>query len=233
MVVVLVALPAALLAHFLPGYVGADDFSGTLWHGSAGKLTVNARDAGALEWRIHPLAMLGLRVSADLHWVMVGFVADASADVDRHGLAAHDIHGGGPVEDLGALGFAAGWHGQSSFRFSQLKVKFEDHRIVPLSAVGELGVDRLGSPQVAGGADLGGYVLHVADATAELNDTGGPLQVQAIIHFSAQERTGLLSGTIRARSGAPAALADQVRQLEQMHARDGQGRIPVELEFTL
>ena len=94
---------------------------------------------------------------------------------------------------------------------------------------------------MADGESLGGYVLHVADgaitpdadATAELNDTGGPLQVEAVIHFSAKEHTGLLSGTLKERPGAPAALLDQLRQLEQMHARDARGRIPVDLEFTL
>jgi hypothetical protein len=239
--VALVALPASLLRYFLPDMVRADDFSGSLWHGSAGKISVNSRTAGALEWRIHPFSLLGLRLSADVHWVMVGFVADAAVIVDRHGLAAHDIHGGGPIDDLGVLGLATSWHGLSRLDFSGLELKFDESGVTLRSAVGEFGVEGLASPQIAGGADLGGYQLHVAsgailpngDATAELHDTGGPLQVQAVIHFSAKERTGLLSGTIKERAGATAALREQVKQLEQMHARDAAGRIPVELEFTL
>src|SRR5271154_5084465 len=49
--VILAALPASIVTHFLPPGVRAEDFSGSIWHGSAGRLRVNARDAGALEWR--------------------------------------------------------------------------------------------------------------------------------------------------------------------------------------
>ena len=66
---VLLVLPASLVARFLPPQILAEDFSGTLWHGSAGKLTVNSRNAGACEWHIHPLALLALALDADIHWV--------------------------------------------------------------------------------------------------------------------------------------------------------------------
>ena len=99
----------------------------------------------------------------------------------------------------------------------------------------------LASPQVAAGADLGGYSLHFADsaitpdsdATAELTDTGGPLALDAVIRFSVKERRGMLSGTVKERADAPAALRSQLDDLAQLHARDAQGRIPVDLEFTL
>src|SRR3974390_2734440 len=101
---VVAALPASVIAHFLPPEVIAEDFSGSLWHGSAGRIHFKGRDAGALEWWLHPAALLGLAVNANLHWVKVGFVVDAAVDVDRHGYAAHDIKGGGPIEDLSDLG---------------------------------------------------------------------------------------------------------------------------------
>ncbi len=49
--VVVAALPASLVARFLPPWIHAEDFSGSIWHGSAGKISVDSRDAGALEWR--------------------------------------------------------------------------------------------------------------------------------------------------------------------------------------
>ncbi len=238
--VAVIALPASLVNRFLPASVRADDFSGSLWHGSAGKITFNSRDAGAMEWRIHPWSLLALVLSADVHWVMVGFVADASAEVDRHGLAARNIEGGGPIEDLGAVGIASGWHGLTNFKFSELKLEFGGGPLTLLSAVGQISVSDLASAQVANGANLGGYTLHSAndaitpntDAAAELTDTGGPLQVQATIHFSAKDHTGLLSGTVKERPDASEALRTQLNQLSQLHARDAQGRIPVDLEFT-
>jgi hypothetical protein len=239
--VVVIALPASLVKRFLPPSVVADDFSGSLWHGSAGKISVDSHDAGAVEWRIHPLSLLTLQLAADVHWVMVGFVADAGVAVGRHGLVAHDVQGGGPIEDLSTVGIASGWRGLTNFKFSELTIKFGDGPLTVQSAVGELNVSELSSSQVADGSDLGGYALRLAndaitptgDATAHLTDTGGPLQVQAEIHYLAKERTGLLSGTVKERPGAPEALRAQVDNLAQMHARDAEGRLPVDLEFTL
>jgi hypothetical protein len=244
--VLVIALPASLLKRFLPPSMGAEDFSGSLWHGSAGKITANARDLGALEWRLHPWSLLSLTLSADLHWVKVGFVADGTADVTRQGLTLQNLQGGGPIEDLGDLGIALGWHGTAGFKFGQLKAAFANatpgsEPVTLVSAVGDVTVSNLSSPQVADGADLGGYALHVADgaitpdadATAELSDTGGPLEVKATIHLSANGHTGMLSGTVKERSDAPPALRGQLDNLTQLHARDAQGRIPVDLEFTL
>ena len=239
--VAVIAVPASLVVRFLPPFISAEDFSGSLWHGSAGRIVVNGRDAGAVEWHLHPWSLLRLSVSADLHWVKGGFVADGTADVHREGFALHAVEGDGPVEDLADLGVAAGWHGMASFKFTQLKGVFAGGAATLVSAVGDVSVSKLAYPQIADGADLGGYVLHAADgaitpdadATAELTDTGGPLEVHATIHFTAKDHTGTLSGTVRERAGAPPALLAQVDTLTQLHARDGQGRVPVELEFTL
>jgi hypothetical protein len=242
--VILFALPASMIKRFLPPSVRAEDFSGSLWHGSAA-LTVNSHGAGALEWRIHPWSLLTLTVATDLHWVDVGFVADASADIDRHGLSLRNAQGGGPVEDLAGLGVLQGWRGTAAFKFTRLKVVFGGgaaaNEASLVSAVGEVNVSDLASSQVADGADLGGYALHIAngaitpdaDAAAELSDTGGPLEVQATIHFSTSGRSGTLSGTVKERADAPPALRSQLSNLAQLHARDAEGRIPVDLEFTL
>ncbi len=241
LVVILFTLPASMIKRFLPPAVAADDFSGTLWHGSAGTLAVNSRNVGAIEWRIHPASLLALTLSADLHWVKVGFVADGSIDVDRYAVTVRNAAGGGPIEDLSDIGITAGWHGTANFKFSELKLAAAGGSTRLSSAMGDVIVSGLASPQVAGGADLGGYALHVAnaaiapgaDAAAELTDTGGPLEVEAAIHFSTKDNTGMLSGTIKERADVPPALRSQLDDLAQLHARDAQGRLPVDLEFTL
>src|ERR1700733_7482956 len=119
--VIVTALPASVIAHFLPPSVRAEDFSGSIWHGSAGKISVDARDAGALEWRLHPAALLGMAAAADVHWVKVGFVVDAAVRIDRQGLTAHGVKGGGPIEDLRDFGVAPGWRGIATINFSELK----------------------------------------------------------------------------------------------------------------
>ncbi len=234
--VVICAVPASVVTRFLPPEVHAEDFSGSIWHGSAGKISVDAHDAGALEWRLHPAALLGMQVSADVHWVKVAFVVDAAVNVDRQGFSAHAVKGGGPIEDLRDFGVASGWRGMADIDFSELKSDL----VKPLAAVGDIKVSNLTSAQIAQGADLGGYDLRLAagavaadgSMTAQLTDTGGPLDVKAVISLSAKERTGILTGTLRERPEATAALRSDLEGIVQLRGRDPQGRIPVDLEFT-
>ena len=235
--VIVVELPASIVAHFLPPTVHAEDFSGSLWHGSAGKFSVIGRDAGALEWRLHPAALVGMAVAADVHWVKVGFVVDGALKLDRQSLTAHDVKGGGPIEDLRDLGVAAGWRGTADISLTDLKLDLGK----PRSAVGDIRVSNLSAPQIADGADLGSFELRLpagavdgnGNVSAQLNDKGGPLDVQALVHYAATEHTGLLTGTVRERPGAPPALLSQLQNLTQLRGRNPQGRIPVDLEFSL
>jgi hypothetical protein len=231
-----VALPAAAIGYFLPHQVRAEDWSGTVIHGAAGKLSVNARDAGAIEWRLHPLALLRAGVVVDIRWVKVGFVIDGTAEIDRHGITARDIRGGGPIESLADIGVAAGWRGTATVNFGELKSDF--HK--PLSLVGRIEAANISSAGIAAGADLGSYVLELpagavapdGSISAKLNDAGGPIEVEAQIHFSPTERTGLFSGTFKERPEAPPALRAELQNVAQLRPRDPQGRFPVELEFS-
>lgn len=233
---IVATLPASLIARFLPAGMRAEDFSGNIWHGSAGKISINGRDAGALEWWLHPLPLLGMTVAVDLHWVKIGFVADAAVTLDRHGFSARAVKGGGPIGDLRDFGVAPGWRGIAELDFSELRGDFSK----PLAAVGDVRVSNLTSAQFAGGADLGGYDLHLpqgavdaaGNVTAQLTDTGGPLDLQAVVRYSAKERTGMLSGTLRERAGASPALLGEINNLSQLRGRDPQGRIPVDLELA-
>jgi len=234
--VIVATLPASLLAHALPPTIHAEDFSGSLWHGSAAKITVNARDAGALEWQLHPAALFGLAMAADLHWVKAGFALDAYVRIDRRGITAHGIQGGGPIEDLRDFGVPAGWHGTVGINISRLEADYSKI----LAAAGDVQVTNLESAQVARGENLGSYDLNFPDdsiapdgsATAKLTDRGGPVQVQALIRLSPQQRTGMLSGTVMARAEASPALRKELDDFSQLRGRDSQGRIPVEVEFN-
>jgi hypothetical protein len=235
--VIIAALPASIVTRFLPPSIRAEDFSGSLWHGSAGKITIDARDAGALEWRLQPASLLGMAVAVDVHWVKIGFVIDAAVTVDRRGVSARDLKGGGPIEDLRDLGVAPGWRGTATVNISDLQGDLGK----PQAAVGVIQVSNLTSTQVADGAALGGYELRLApgavaadgSAVAQINDTGGPLDVQAVIHYSANERTATLSGSLRERPDAPPQLRSQIDRLVQLRGRDPQGRVPLDFEFKL
>jgi hypothetical protein len=234
--VVIFVLPASLAARFIPAQIHAEDFSGTLLHGAAGKISINARDAGAIEWQVHPLSLLRLAMVADIHWVNVGFLIDGTAELKPSGFAAHDIKGGGPLEDLQTLGFAAGWKGSAALSFTAIKGTFAKLE----AAEGKIDVANISAPTIAEGSDLGSYELLLGpesiapDGTisATLNDKGGPLEAQAQIRFSPATRTGMLSGTLKERPEASPALRNQLNNLSQLRPRDAAGRFPVELEFT-
>lgn len=238
--IVVCVLPASIIARILPAAIRAEDFSGSLWHGSAGRLTAAGRPAGAIEWQIHPLALLGLHVTADIHWVKGGFVLDGAADLSRGHLAATHIAGGGPLEDLRDLGLQPGWRGTADVRIREVTADWTAAGAAVRTAVGDIALSDVSARQIAGGADLGGYLLAFDDAggaaqgplTARLTDTGGPLAVDADISISPAERRGLLSGTLKERADAPPALRDQVADLARFHARDAQGRVPVEFELS-
>jgi hypothetical protein len=241
-VVVVCVLPASLITRFLPSTVQAGDFSGSIWHGSAGRITVNDRPAGALEWEIHPLALLRSHLAMDLHWVKGGFVLDGSADCTRARLAASGITGGGPVEDLKDFGLGAGWRGTAGVRITELTADLSGTGAMLTSAIGDVTVSDVSSPQIASGTNLGGYDLRFNDPsgassgddiTATLTDTGGgPLAVNATLQLSMKTRSGIFSGTVKERQDIPPALRSQVDNLAQLHARDAEGRLPVDLELT-
>jgi Type II secretion system (T2SS), protein N len=232
----IMALPASVAARFMPAQVQAEDFSGSLLHGAAGKIRIHARDAGAIEWQVHPLALLRLAIVADIHWVKVGFLIDGTAELKVGSFAAHDITGGGPIEDLQTLGFAEGWKGTAKLTIAAVKGTFNKLE----AAVGKLDVANISSLGVAEGSDLGSYELQLGpqsiapdgSISATLNDTGGPVEAQAQIRFSPAARTGMLSGTLKERAEASPALRNQLSNLSQLHPRDASGRFPVELEFT-
>jgi hypothetical protein len=234
--VLIATLPASSLAHFLPRSVHAEDFSGSVWHGSAGRITVNGRDAGALEWRLHPADVFALGVAADLHWVKAGFELGANARIDPQGFALRDLKGGGPIEDLSGLGVATGWHGTAAVAIHELKVVHS--RI--LAVAGDIQVTNLASARAAKGAALGDYDLNFPEgavgldggATAKLTDRGGPIEMQALVRLSPAERMGTITGTVMARADAPQAVRSELDSLSQLRGRDPQGRISVDLEFT-
>ncbi len=235
LIFVVSALPAAVVVHFLPPYLKASDLSGSLWHGSAGHVIVNGRDAGSLEWRLHPASLLSLAVDSELHWVKVSFVVDGTARFGLHSVRA-TLRGGGPIEDLADLGVAPGWRGVAAVAVRNLVFNYST-----LSALaGDVSVSDLASAQLGAGAPLGNYQLHFADdavgadgsVTGTLKDLGGPLRIQGTLRLSQTPLGGTVSATVREGADIAPALRSQLDSLAQMRGRNRDGSIPVDLEFT-
>ena len=187
--------------------VHAEDFSGSLWHGSAGKISVNARDAGALEWRLHPAALLGMAVAADLHWVKVGFVLDGCRQhrsarrqrARRQGRRTHRRSA-----RFGRRGGMAR-HGGHQFqrtedRFCQAAGRRRRPPSVESHVARKSPTARIWEATICGCA--AGAVDGDGNVTAQLTDTGGPWMCRPS-SLSAKERTGILTGTLRERPERP------------------------------
>jgi len=233
---VIVALPAALVPRFLPPSVQAADLSGSIWHGSMGKITVSGRDAGSLEWRLHPASLVTLAPTAELHWVKAGFVVDGTAQLDRRAIHASAIRGGGPVDDLADLGVPPGVHGSAEIALREIASDYS--RIT--AVVGDVEVSDATSAQIGDGSPLGNYVLHFGEdavaadgsVTGNQKDLGGPFHVQGILKISPAGHVGTVSATVGEGAGITPAMRSELNSLAQMRGRDRYGRIPVDLEFT-
>lgn len=240
-VVLAALLPASVITRFLPPEVKAADFSGSVWHGSAGRLRILGREAGALEWRLHPAALLHLGLDAELHWVQAGFVLDGRVQSSGHDLTLSNVEGGGPVEDLQGLGVPAGLRGIATIHAERLQANLAAPEPVAKSLVGTLQLADTSLASVAGGADLGGYAFDLANPTVapgaelvgHLHDTGGPLALDAEVRYAPTTHIATLSGTVAPRGDVPPALQRELTALSQLHAPDASGRIPVDLEFRL
>ncbi len=163
--VVISALPASIVTHFLPPSVHAEDFSGSVWHGSAGRITVAARDC-----RRARVAFASRRLAAleSCRRIALGERRRSCSMAPPRSTAARlprpDLEGGGPIEDLRDLGLAPGWRGSAKIQVEELKAGRFRRPAPSLQRRGrhDQRVES-SSTQVAGGADLGGYLLRFAD----------------------------------------------------------------------
>jgi hypothetical protein len=230
------ALPASLALRVLPRDMQAADPSGTLWHGSFGQLNIRGRQAGAIEWQIHPLALLSGSLGADVHWVKKGFVADASLEVTRRGISARNIKGGGTLDDVADFGIARGWAGTVEVAIDEFGAA--DQKVT--AAAGSITVNHLSS-RLYGGADLGDFEMRFepdavhpdGTAAATVRDLRGLIQLNGALVIAPAQGLATLSGTLKERGEPPAELRRALNNLVQMRGRDRQGQIPVDLEFAL
>jgi len=229
LIVAVIALPASLVGSVLPAGVKASDFSGGLWHGAAGRVLVNGQDCGALEWYLHPGELPHLALGVDATWAKGTFSLTATGSVSPQGLVLRAVNGGGAIEDLASLTGMPGWRGTAMVALDRVETDFS--RLRALS--GTINVSGLHSPNI-------GNTLRFAppagaangDITARLGDTGGPLEVDAILQMPGGGHTGTLTGTARERSQASGALRRSLEELARLSPRDAQGRVPLDVEFA-
>lgn len=215
----LARLPARLLVPLLPAEVACDMPSGTVWHGACAQLHAPGLTLNAVSWTLHPSALLGLRLSADL----------TSDDPHAQGHAGIELSRGGlirvqalaaqlPLQD-GLKLFPRGLAGTVQVAVSLASVRHGE-----LTALqGSVRVVQLRSNSQS--ADLGSFELQFPAASAgspivgQLRDLGGPLSVSGALRLTRGAYD--LSGWVAARDQASPEL---LQALQLLGPADAQGR---------
>lgn len=96
-------IPASFAVSFLPknAPVKLAGVSGTVWNGQASSLIQGGQDLGKLDWSLHPLSLLGLKLSSDFTLNQPRLQANGVATVYRdQSILLKDTQVRGDVEQL-------------------------------------------------------------------------------------------------------------------------------------
>jgi Type II secretion system (T2SS), protein N len=229
LVTLLTRLPARALLPLLPAEVSCAAPSGTVWSGACGQLRVGEASVSGLSWKLHPGALLHLRLAADL----------ASSDPDADGHAQVQLARDGNLA-ITALAANVALPGDvavippgisGSMRLAIDSARIEGRHLVALLGTIDLLQIHVDDPQ----ADLGSFELRFVPPTqplvmlAQLRDLNGALSVTGTLQLLASG-SYQLDGTISARPGASPQL---MQKLQMLGPPDAQGRQVFSLAGTL
>lgn len=230
----IVSLPASVLFGFLQNHgVTAVGTQGSVWKGRAQMLQIQGANVGAIEWDLHALALLGLKLKADVTLTRAEGVAQTTVSLRSiDAITFEDLDARLPLAALSGLA-PAGWGGTVNLRFDELQL----NEGWPRGAIGTAEILNLTSSSQAS-ALSGSYQITFPSASVEpgenvvagdLVDLGGPLQLTGELQLR-PDRSYLLTGMVAARPEAPPNLANQ---LQILGPPDAEGRRPFSLEGTL
>lgn len=211
-------LPASVVVGFLGLPAGtASGLSGTVWTGTAERLSVEGVTLGPIRWSVRPVRLLAGQVAADVKATLPdGFVNGTVALGIGGRIAISNLEGAAPLSWLAPAAGASG--GQLAAQFDTLALKAG--RIE--SASGTLKVAGVVLPIPTAGQQLGPGTYSVAfDAealgpeeplTGLLSDAGGPLEIAGTVIFT-PPRSYELTGKAKPRPEAPPELRNALQML--------------------
>jgi general secretion pathway protein N len=191
--------------------------SGTVWHGSLQRLSLDNMTLGPVSWQARPARLLLGQLAADVEATLPdGFVNTRAAISLGGSLSFSDLEGAAPVAWLAPAAGRDG--GQLSARFEQVIIDGERIK----SAVGSLQIAGVVLPIPTAGARLapGNYAITfdaedlAPDAllSGAVTDGGGPLEIAGTLTFT-PPRSYELSGTAKPRPEAPPELRTALQML--------------------
>jgi general secretion pathway protein N len=220
--IVLVRAPASWLTGALPKSIGCGQPSGSMWHGSCGRLAVVGAALSDVRWQLHPWALLGAELVLDVQSGDVRAPGTATIAMGLGGaLTVRDLRADLQIDSGFVPLFPSGWSGQLQLALGSLA--FKNGRLAGIRGT----VTARSLAQIRPAMPFGSYELHFGDAArndgaiaGDLRDLGGPLAVSGTLLI----RNGseyVLSGLAAARASADPELAKAV---EFLGPSDAQGR---------
>lgn len=222
LVVFLLALvtqaPAALMAPVLRSAgLNAGSFAGSVWRGEARPVSAGSLRIERLRWQLRPAALLIGRLDSRIDAELAqGFVSGEVGLSLTGRLLLRELEGAGPLAAF-APGLAPG--GEIAVQLAEV-VWHDDW---PESAIGTVRLANLslGIP----GEGRGSYVARFDAAdippgeplSGELVDGGGPLEINGTLRLT-PPRNYEITGTARARPGAPAELGQMLQMAGPVRA---------------
>lgn len=103
LVFLVATIPASFALSFLPqpSPIQAVGVSGTVWNGRARSVLQDNHDLGSLQWSLHPVSLLGLRLSADFTLTQSRLQADGEVTLYRdQTILLENTHVRGDVSQL-------------------------------------------------------------------------------------------------------------------------------------
>lgn len=229
----IVTLPASvLLDRFRDAGVTAAGVEGTAWKGRAQLLQIQGVNVGSVDWDLHALALLALKVRADVKVTRSEGFLQSQVDMGSGPIRFSNLSASVPLSALSGVA-PQGWNGTVNMKFSELVLDAG----WPVVANGTAEILNLASSSqrspLSGSYKLTFPAPHSRPAddllVGALNDLGGPLAISGTVELR-RNRSYLLNGLVSARPEAPQNLANQ---LQILGPADAQGRRPFTLEGTL
>lgn len=229
----IVTLPASVLfGQFRDAGVAAAGVEGTAWKGRAELLQVQGVNVGKVEWDLHTLALLALKIRADVNVSRPEGFLESQVEVASGSIRFSDLTGSVPLSALSTVA-PKGWSGTVNLRFAELVL--DDGWPTQANGTAEI----LNVESVTQRSPLSGSYRITLPApnvqpaegvlVGAITDLGGPLQIAGTIELK-RDRSYLIKGLVAARPDAPRNLA---QQLQILGPPDAQGRRQFTLEGTL
>lgn len=192
---------------FAPPAVRAWGVEGSVWDGRAAALELNGAGVGGVEWEISALALLGLRLSADVRIRRLDGFANASVSVALFGdsIRFTDLEAAIKLETLPRQLVPQGTRGEVSARFPVIELT----EGWPSRLVGRAGAAELDLPGVKYAIGPLEFVFPEDrdPPVADVRSLGGPLSVEGTLALPGQQRW-VLDALLGPGENAPRGLVE-------------------------